>query len=268
MAEIDLAGVKGMAMSELWIDINSDLGESEASLASGADFELMRYITSANVACGGHAGDERTMRETVRMAKQLGVAVGAHPGYPDKANFGRIESPLSVAEIEATVRDQIAALAEVAASLDVGLVHCKPHGALYHAANKSAEVAAAIGRAVLQGDEQLIMVGQAGSETLTLWESMGLSCAAEAFADRAYEPDGVLRKRTLLGALLEDASAAARQAMNIATRQVVVATDGSTLRVVAQTICIHSDTPGSAGIARAVNETLKAAGVQVRSLSL
>ena len=161
-------------MSELWIDINSDLGESEESLANGTDFELMRYITSANVACGGHAGDERTMRETVRIAKQLNVAVGAHPGYPDRDNFGRIESPMAAAEIEATVRDQIAALAAVAEPLGVPLVHCKPHGALYHAANKSAEIAAAIGRAVLESDEQLIMVGQAGSSTLTLWESMGL----------------------------------------------------------------------------------------------
>jgi len=255
-------------MSELWMDINSDLGESEESLANGADFELMRYITSANVACGGHAGDERTMRETVRMAQELGVAAGAHPGYPDRANFGRIESPLSIAEIEATVRDQIAALAEVAASLGVRLAHCKPHGALYHAANKSAEVAAAIGRAVLESDEQLVMVGQAGSSTLTLWESMGLSYAAEAFADRAYEPDGILRKRTLAGALLDDPAKAAAQAVDIATRHIVVATDGSELKVSAETVCIHSDTPGSALIARAVNHALKKAGVLVRALSV
>ena len=149
----------------------------------------MRYITSANVACGGHAGDENTMRETVRIAKQLNVSVGAHPGYPDRANFGRLESPMAASEIEATVRDQIAALAAIAEPLGVSLVHCKPHGALYHAANKSAAIAAAIARAVLESDEQLIMVGQAGSATLTLWESMGLSCAAEAFADRAYEPE-------------------------------------------------------------------------------
>jgi len=254
-------------MSELWMDINSDLGESEKSLANGTDFELMRSITSANVACGGHAGDERTMRETVRIAKQLGVAVGAHPGYPDRENFGRIESPMSAAEVEATVRDQIAALAEIAAPLGVQLVHCKPHGALYHAANKSAEVAAAIGRAVLESDEQLIMVGQAGSATLTLWESMGLSCAAEAFADRAYEPDGILRKRALPGALLDDPAMAARQAVDIATRQIAMATDGTELKVVAQTVCIHSDTPGSVQIARAVNQALKQAGVQVRALS-
>ena len=254
-------------MTELWIDINADLGESEESLANGTDFELMRYITSANIACGGHAGDERIMRETARMAKHLDVAVGAHPGYPDRDNFGRIESPMASAEIEATVRDQIAALAAVAESLGVRLVHCKPHGALYHAANKSTEVAAAIGRAVLEGDEQLVMVGQAGSSTLTLWESMGLSCAAEAFADRAYEPDGLLRKRTLPSALLEDPAKAAQQALDIATRHIAVATDGSELKISANTICIHSDTPGSVLIARAVNESLKKAGVRVRPLT-
>jgi UPF0271 protein len=254
-------------VSNVIIDINSDLGESEESLANGTDYELMRYIMSANVACGGHAGDERTMRETVRIAKELNVAVGAHPGYPDPANFGRIESPMATSEIEATVRDQIAALAEIAESLGVQLVHCKPHGALYHAANKSTEVAAAIGRAVLESDEQLIMVGQAGSSTLTLWESMGLPCAAEAFADRAYEPNGILRKRTLAGALLEDPAKAAQQAVDIAIRHIAMATDGSALMVAAGTICIHSDTPGSVAIARAVNEALRKAGVQLRPLS-
>ena len=254
-------------MSDPWIDLNSDLGESEESLAKGTDFELMRYITSANVACGGHAGDEHTMRETVRIARQLNVAVGAHPGYPDRENFGRLESSMAAAEIEATVRDQIAALAAVAAPLGVSLVHCKPHGALYHAANKSAEIAAAIGRAVLESDEQLIMVGQAGSATLTLWESMGLFCAAEAFADRAYEPNGILRSRTLAGALLDDPAKAAQQALGIATRHIAVATDGAELKVAAETICIHSDTPGSVAIARAVNERLKQSGVLLRALS-
>ena len=254
-------------MGELSIDINADLGESEESLANGRDFELMRYITSANVACGGHAGDEQTMRETVEFAKRLSVAVGAHPGYPDRDNFGRIESPMAAAEIEASVRDQIAALAAVAGPLGVRLVHCKPHGALYHAANKSVEIAAAIGRAVLEGDEQLIMVGQAGSSTLTLWESMGLVCAAEAFADRAYEPDGVLRKRTLPGALLDDPKRAAQQAWDIVTRKLVVATNGAELPVEAGTICIHSDTPGSVAIARAVSEKLRKGGVQVQALS-
>jgi UPF0271 protein len=254
-------------VSNVTIDINSDLGESQESLANGTDYELMRYITSANLACGGHAGNEQTMRETVRIAKELNVAVGAHPGYPDRDNFGRVEISMAAAEIEATVRDQIAALSEIAEALGVQLVHCKPHGALYHAANKSTEVAAAIGRAVLESDEQLIMVGQAGASTLTLWESMGLTCAAEAFADRAYEPDGILRKRTLPGSLLEDPSKAAQQAEDIAVRHLVVTTNGSKLNIMAGTVCIHSDTPGSVKIARAVNEALRSADVQLRSLS-
>src|SRR5271169_4388480 len=254
-------------MTELRIDINADLGESEESLANGTDIELMRYITSVNVACGGHAGDERIMPETVGHAKRFNVAVGAHPGYPDRANFGRIESPMAAAEIEATVRDQIAALAAVAEPMGVRLVHCKPHGALYHAANKSIEVAAAIGRAVLESDEQLIMVGQAGSSTLTLWKSMGLSCSAEAFADRAYEPDGILRKRTLPNALLEDPAKAAKQALDIASHHIAVTTDGTELKVTADTICIHSDTPGSVAIARTVNERLRSAGVRLRPFS-
>ena len=201
-----------LPMNELCIDINADLGESEESLANGADFELMRYITSANVACGGHAGDERTMRETVRIAKQL----ERRGGSASRLSRPRQLRPHRVAHGAGRDRSFGArsdcCAAGIAAPLGVRLVHCKPHGALYHAANKSAEIAAAIGRAVLESDEQLIMVGQAGSATLTLWESMGLSCAAEAFADRAYEPDGILRKRTLPGALLDDPARAAQQA--------------------------------------------------------
>ena len=254
-------------MSDLYIDINADLGESEESLANGTDFELMRHITSANVACGGHAGNEQTMQQTLVAARKLNVAVGAHPGYPDRANFGRIESQLSPAEIEASVHDQIASLLKVAESLDMRLVHVKPHGALYHAANKNLEVALAIGCAVKAINPQLIMVGQAGSSALDVWHSMGLRCATEAFADRAYEPDGTLRKRTLSGALLDDPSRAAQQALDIAVRKRVIASDGSEIPVTANTICIHSDTPGSVAIAREVNRQLKAAGVRVQSLS-
>ena len=254
-------------MSELIIDINSDLGESEEALANGTDFELMRYITSANIACGGHAGDEHTMRETVAAAKKLNVAVGAHPGYPDRANFGRIESALSAAEIEASVQDQIASLVEVADSLSATVVHVKPHGALYHAAHRSREVAQALGRAVLAINPKMIMVGQAGSPALEVWRSMGLQCAAEAFADRAYEPDGTLRKRSLPGALLDDPARAAQQAVDIAVRHNVAAGDGSQLSVEANTICIHSDTPGSVAIAREVDQRLKTAGVSIRALS-
>jgi UPF0271 protein len=254
-------------MTELTIDLNADLGESEEALANGTDFELMRYITSANIACGGHAGDEHIMRETVAAARKLNVAVGAHPGYPDRANFGRVESPLSAAEVEASVREQIASLARVAVALGTNVVHVKAHGALYHATNKNREVAQAIGRAVQAVNPKLIMVGQAASPALKVWSAMGLRCAAEAFADRAYEPDGTLRKRSLPGALLDDPVRSAEQAMDITVRHRVVASDGSQLPVEANTICIHSDTPGSAAIAREVSQRLKAAGVTIRALS-
>jgi UPF0271 protein len=254
-------------MTNTSIDINADLGEFEESLANGTDFELMRYITSANVACGGHAGNEQTMRQTLAAARKLKVAVGAHPGYPDPANFGRIESPLSPMEIERSVGQQIAALVKIADSLDMRLVHVKPHGALYHAANTNREIALAIGRAVKAIDPQLVMVGQAGSPVLEVWHSMGLRFAAEAFADRAYEPDGTLRKRTLSGALLDDPAHAAQQAVDIAIRHRVITGDGSELAVEASTICIHSDTPGSVAIAREINQRLKAAGVILQGLS-
>src|SRR5208283_3141960 len=253
-------------VKDIAIDINADLGESEESLALGTDFGLMRYITSANVACGGHAGNEQTMLQTLAAARKLNIAAGAHPGYPDRANFGRLESQLAPLEIEASVQDQIAWLWKVAESLRMRLVHVKPHGALYHAASKNREVAQAIGRAVKAINPQLIMVGQARSSSLEVWDSMGLRWAAEAFADRAYEPDGALRKRTVTGALLNDPARASQQALDIAVRQRVITSDGSEIPVSANTICIHSDTPGSVAIAREVNQRLKAAGVRVQGL--
>jgi 5-oxoprolinase (ATP-hydrolysing) subunit A len=254
-------------MTNISIDINADLGEFEESLANGTDFELMRYITSANIACGGHAGNKQTMRQTLAAARKVNVAVGAHPGYPDRANFGRVESPLAPMEIEASVIQQITALAKIAESLDMRLGHVKPHGALYHATNTNREVALAIGRAVKAIDPELVMVGQAGSPVLDVWHSLGLRFAAEAFADRAYEPDGMLRKRTLSGALLDDPARAAQQAIDIAVRHKIIASDGSELAIEANTICIHSDTPGSVAIAREINQRLKAAGVLLQGLS-
>ena len=249
------------------IDINADLGESPESLTNGADFELMRHITSASIACGGHAGDSRTMKQTLEFVKELGIAAGAHPSYPDRANFGRVELSINVNELETFVRAQIAALARVGDKLGVRLKHVKPHGALYHAANRHHEVALAIGHAVMAVDAKLIMVGQAGSPSLDSWRSLGLGCAEEAFADRTYERDGTLRQRKLSGALLEDPERAARQALDIALRHRVSLDDGSELCLLARTLCIHSDTPGAASIARAVSERLKAAGFQIRAMS-
>ena len=249
------------------IDINADLGESRESHANGADFELMRHITSASIACGGHAGDASTMKRTLELTKELGVAAGAHPGYPDPTNFGRVELAIAVDELETSLRGQIAALARTADKLGVRLNHVKPHGALYHAANRHHEIALAIGRAVMAVDSKLIVVGQAGSSCLDSWRALGLWCVEEAFADRMYERNGALRRREFPGALLEDPQRAASQALDIVLRHRVNLGDGSELGLVAQTLCIHSDTPGAATIARVVSERLKAAGVQIRAMS-
>jgi len=253
-------------MRNLVIDINSDLGESPEHLASGADFELMRHITSANIACGGHAGDTETMRHTVELAKKLNVAIGAHPSYPDRANFGRTESVMAPQDLELYVREQVLALTRVAEGFGARLAHVKPHGALYHAANRDREVARAIGRTVVSLDPQLIMVGQAASPSLDVWRELGLRCAGEAFADRTYERDGTLRSRRLAGALLDDPERAGRQALDIALGHCVTSADGFELAISADTICIHSDTPNAAAIARRIKEQLSAAGVQVQAL--
>ena len=253
---------------ETSIDLNADLGESPEALASGADFEMMRYITSANVACGGHAGVENTIRQTVNAAKELNIAVGAHPSYPDRKNFGRLELTMPASELEKSVREQVSSLLKVADQFGLRLVHVKPHGALYHATNKDRGTALAVGRAVQAIDPQLIMVGQAAASALEVWREMGLRIGSEAFADRQYEPDGTLRKRTLPGALLETPERAAQQALDIVLRRRVIASDGSELPLVANTICMHSDTPGAAAIAREVNQRLKAAGVRVSVLSV
>ncbi len=251
-------------MPELFIDINSDLGESPQALTDGSDLELMRFITSANIACGGHAGDESTMKQTLSAARDLNIAVGAHPGYPDRANFGRLQMQLSAAEVEAAVREQILSLAATAELLGIRIAHVKPHGALYHAAREQ-QIAEAIGRAAASIDPQLLMIGQAGSSTLDHWRAMGLRCVGEAFADRAYEKDGGLRSRGLAGALLDEPSRAAAQAREIVLRGRAITSGGEELQIHAETLCIHSDTPNAAAIAREVKDQLTAAGVTVRA---
>lgn len=252
-------------MGEGYIDLNADLGESPGALASGADLDLMRFISSANIACGGHAGDESTMRQTLVAARDLNIAVGAHPGYPDRENFGRVAMWMSPEGIEGTVREQIYRLAKIANEFAMRLTHVKPHGALYHAA-RDRQVAEAIGRAVMSIDRQLVMVGQAGSTALEYWRDMGLLSAGEAFADRAYERDGTLRSRNLPGALLDKPALAAHQALEIALHRRVVTQGGHEMSVAAQTLCVHSDTPNASAIASAVRMQLTAAGVQVRPL--
>jgi len=248
------------------IDLNADLGEFAERLADGSDAELMHYITSANVACGGHAGDALTMELTMELARQHHVAAGAHPSYPDRAGFGRASLQMPVRELQDCIAEQIDGLLAIARRMQIPLVHVKPHGALYHACNHDTGVAMSFARAVLSIDRRLILLGQAGSPCLNIYRQMGLRTAAEAFVDRAYEPDGNLRSRTLAGALLDSPDRAAAQAVAIATRGCVTATSGSELRMSADTLCLHSDTPDSAIIARTVKEQLRQAGVTIRAI--
>ena len=248
------------------IDLNCDLGEIPALLRDGTDEALMRSISSANVACGGHAGDAASMEQSVRSAMRHGVALGAHPSYPDRAGFGRHEVAASPSEVAAFVVTQIRALEEVAERCGARLVHAKPHGALYHAASRDAAIAAAIAGAVARVDASLVLVGLAGSPMLSTWSAHGRRVAAEAFADRRYEADGALRARSQPDALITDPAAAAEQAVRIATGRGAVASDGTVVPIQADTLCLHGDTPGAVGIARAVRAALEGAGVQVRAL--
>lgn len=244
------------------IDLNADMGEDDTRLRDGTDLAVLDSITSASIACGGHAGDEHTMRETARAAMARCVAIGAHPGYPDRANFGRIErTDMPDAEIEASVAGQVDALARIVRALGGTLAHVKPHGALYHAAMAREPVARAVARAVLALDPALILVGLAGAPMLDLWRSMGLRVAGEVFADRVYEPGGLLRSRTLPGAVITDPAAAAAQALRLVRAEGVITAAGAAIPVPrAQTLCLHGDTPGAPAIARAVRSSLEADG--------
>ena len=250
----------------LRIDLNCDMGELPEAIADGAQESLMRWITSANIACGGHAGDTQAMKATIRQAQKHNVTIGAHPGYPDRENFGRIELRLSSTEVAESVFKQVAALDAIAKRLGANIRHVKPHGALYNQAVQNAELAAAIAEGVARWNKQVVLVGLAGSPMLGVFRRAGFAVAAEAFADRLYEPDGTLRARKHDDALIRDPEAAGKQAVSIAKRSTLIARGGKQIPVHAETLCIHGDTPGSDKIAFAVSQALRAAGVAVQPL--
>ena len=225
------------------IDLNCDMGELEDSAHEAA---LMEHVTSANIACGGHAGDDATMERTARLALERGVRIGAHPGYPDPANFGRLEMAMAPAEIADTVYDQIRRLEAIVKRLGGRVEYVKPHGALYNVAVKNAQTARAIGEGVARWKRTAPIFGLAASPMLEVWKAMGLEGVGEAFADRRYEPDGTLRNRKFPDALITDPAAAAAQAVRLAR-------EGK-----ARTICVHGDTPGSVEILRACRAALEA----------
>ena len=245
------------------IDLNSDVGESFGAYRIGADVDVMRSITSASVACGFHAGDPGVMRETVRLAKDAGVRIGAHPGFPDLVGFGRRELRASPREVEDLVLYQIGALAAIAGSQGVSLSHVKAHGALYNMAARDRPLADAIARAVAAFDRALILFGLPDSELLRAGEAAGLPVASEGFADRAYLADGSLAPRSVQGSVIHDAERVLERSLRMVSDGEVAAVDGSRLRFKVDTLCVHGDTPGAAELTRRLREGLEQSGVTV-----
>lgn len=243
------------------IDLNADLGEG-----SPEDAEVIRWVSSANIACGGHAGDDHSMAAAVARCAAHGVRLGAHPGYPDRAHFGRRELGLTPSEIDKTVRAQVAALKAVADAAGVPLVHVKPHGALYHRAAQDAEVATALIEAIRAVDPGLALVGLAGSPLLEAARVAGLKALAEAFADRGYRADGGLQPRGQPGALIEDPAEVAAQALGLVREGAVRAVDGQIVAVRADTLCLHGDGAGAAARAAELHRALVAAGVRIAAV--
>jgi UPF0271 protein len=248
------------------IDLNADVGESVGPWPMGEDDHLIPFVTSVNIACGFHAGDPVTIARTVQLADDAGAAIGAHPGYPDLLGFGRRDMALSETEIEAAIMYQVGAVAAFARAAGTEIHHVKAHGALYNRAAADPVVADAVARAVRRCGGELVLVGLAGSAMLEAGRSAGLRVAAEAFPDRAYEPDGSLRSRRLEGAVLTDSAEIAARAVAMARDGTVIATDGSTIRLDADTLCLLGDAPGAVEHARAVRSALESAGIRVAAV--
>lgn len=255
-----------MELARPKIDLNADIGESSPNERTGNGERLLRTITSGNVACGFHAGDPSVMRHTVRAAVQAGVSIGAHPSFRDLEGFGRRELQIEPREIADLVLYQIGALSAIARAEHATLRHVKPHGALYNMSVKRVDIAEAIARAVASFDNTLRLVGLPGSELLAVGSRLGLSVAAEGFADRSYEPDGSLTPRHVAGAVLTEPTHVAERAVRMVREGHVVARDGSTLSMKVDTICVHGDTPGAAELAAAVRDGLERAGITVAAL--
>ncbi len=247
----------------LSIDLNADLGEGFGAYRHDQDAELLTLVTSANVACGFHAGDPLIMRATVAGAVTHGVAVGAHPGYPDLLGFGRRDLGATTAEITAFMIYQVGALQAMCQAAGTRLRYVKAHGALYNRAVVDRSVAEAIAEGVRAADPQLTLLGLANSHLITAARAAGLRTAAEAFADRAYTRDGSLVPRSQAGAVLHDVNAVVARTVRMALTGRVISIDGEELSVNPDSICVHSDTPGAIDLLRAIRRGLADAGVKV-----
>jgi len=242
------------------VDLNCDLGEGCAH-----DAELMPLITSANIACGGHAGDAETMRATVQLAIEHGVAIGAHPGYPDQENFGRLEHDISPQQLFDEIVAQVTALRDICREAGADVTHVKPHGALYNLAARDSDIARLVANGVAAVDHNLVLYGLAGSHSLAEAERLGLRTASEVFGDRTYQPDGSLTPRSRQGALIESPEIAAAQVLEMVMSGQVTSMTGEPVAVRADTVCIHGDGPFAPAFARVIRDALRLAGVEIRA---
>lgn len=245
------------------IDLNSDLGEGYGAWQMGDDPAMLEIVSSANVACGFHAGDPLTILATLRAAAARGVAVGAHVSYPDRVGFGRRPMDVTSDELTADVIYQIGALQGLCAAAGTRVSYVKPHGALYNTIAQDARQAAAVIAGIKAVDPSLVLMGLAGAPVLDQARAAGLATVAEAFGDRAYTPDGQLVSRRVAGAVLHDADLVAARMARLATEGTIEAIDGSVLNLAADSICVHGDSPGAVEMARRIRAALVAAGVAI-----
>lgn len=243
------------------IDLNCDMGEG-----IGNDEHIMPFITSANIACGCHAGDEDTMKRTIELALQCNVAIGAHPSFDDRLNFGRTEISIPIQQLYDLITTQVHLLQNIAGSLGAALHHVKPHGALYNMAARDAEISYTIAKAVKDVAYDLILYGLSNSHLVTGAKKIGLRTASEVFADRTYQDNGSLTPRTLSNALIEDENNAMQQVLQMVLQQKVTAVTGNIIPIKAETICLHGDGKHAVQFAQCINQTLKQKGIAIKSV--
>jgi UPF0271 protein len=246
----------------MYIDINCDLGERAGTVNDEA---LMPYITSANIACGLHAGDPLTIEQTIRAAVRNGVSIGAHPGYPDREGFGRRHMKLTDDELRALILYQAGAVKGIAEAAGAKMRHVKPHGAMYNAAATDFEMSLVIAQAVKDLDSSLVLMGLSGSEMIRAARQVGLPCASEVFADRAYNDDGTLASRDVPGALLHDSDMMIRRVIKMIKEKVVETISGKIIPVEADTVCIHGDNETAPEFVKMLAGALKTAGITMKN---
>lgn len=250
----------------LRVDLNSDLGESFGAYTIGMDSEVLKYISSANIACGWHAGDSMVMAKTVKLAKENNVKIGAHPGYPDLVAFGRRNMSVTPEELKTYVKYQVGALMAFVKAEGLILQHVKPHGAMYNMAGKDYKLALAIAEAIKEVDDQLIFMALANSEMIRAGKDVGLRVCNEVFADRAYNEDGSLVARSLAGAVIHDKEIAIQRVVKMVKEGKVTTITGKDIEINAESICIHGDNPEALIFAKNIKETLEKEGVEIKSL--